>query len=339
MEELQTIAPNSAIAQREMAEAYYKNSQYTKAAEAYEKYMQNPNHFQTDRPRLATLLFYGKRFDESLELAKDILSHDPQNFVIRRIVMYDNYELGNFEAAEQAAIEFLGMNPGDNVFTARDYMTYGDILSKQKKYGEAVAQYEKAYELDNTRTDILKVLSDTYERNKDYVKAIDTYEKYMNADTVNNQRVMDYYLLGQICYSAGQAAQDSVELMNMYLLKADTMFQVVVERSSTDYRGYLWRSRAAAVRDPELKEGLAKPLYEETLTVLDQDPSNKEKAATKRVYIEAYKYLGYYNYLQTTNPAKKNEAIAATKDYWNKMLELDPGNTEILEALKTLDSL
>ena len=88
------------------------------------------------------------------------------------------------------------MNPGDNVFTARDYMTYGDILSKQKKYGEAVAQYEKAYELDNTRTDILKVLSDTYERNKDYVKAIDTYEKYMNADTVNNQRVMDYYLLG-----------------------------------------------------------------------------------------------------------------------------------------------
>ena len=339
LEELQTIAPNSAIAQREMAEAYYKNSQYTKAAEAYEKYMQNPNHFQTDRPRLATLLFYGKRFDESLELAKDILSHDPQNFVIRRIVMYDNYELGNFEAAEQAAIEFLGMNPGDNVFTARDYMTYGDILSKQKKYGEAVAQYEKAYELDNTRTDILKVLSDTYERNKDYVKAIDTYEKYMNADTVNNQRVMDYYLLGQICYSAGQAAQDSVELMNMYLLKADTMFQVVIERSPMDYRGYLWRSRAAAVRDPELKEGLAKPLYEETLTVLDQDPSNKEKAATKRVYIEAYKYLGYYNYLQTTNPAKKNEAIAATKDYWNKMLELDPDNTEILEALKTLDSL
>ena len=77
LEELQTIAPNSAIAQREMAEAYYKNSQYTKAAEAYEKYMQNPNHFQTDRPRLATLLFYGKRFDESLELAKDILSRFP----------------------------------------------------------------------------------------------------------------------------------------------------------------------------------------------------------------------------------------------------------------------
>ena len=72
-------------------------------------------------------MFYGKRFDESLELAKDILSHDPQNFVIRRIVLYDYFELVIFEAAEQAAIEFLGMNPGDNVFTSRDYMTYGDI--------------------------------------------------------------------------------------------------------------------------------------------------------------------------------------------------------------------
>ena len=243
------------------------------------------------------------------------------------------------EAAEQAAIEFLGMNPGDNVFTARDYLTYGDILSKEKKYAEAIVQYEKAYELDNTRTDILKVLSDTYERNKDYVNAISVYEQYMAADTVNNQRVMDYYLLGQICYSAGQAAMDSIPLRDMYLIKADSMFQVVVERSPTDYRGYLCRARAAAVRDPELKEGLAKPLYEETLGILDQDATNKEKAATKRVYIEAYKYLGYYNYLQTTNPAKKNEAIAATKDYWNKMLELDPQNTEIIEALKTLDTL
>lgn len=338
LEELLQIAPNSAIAQRELAEAYYKNSQYTKAAEAYETYIQNPNHFQTDRPRFAALLFYGKRYDESLALAQDILSHDPQNFVIRRIVMYDNYELGNMEAAEQAAIEFLGMDPGNNVFTARDYITYGDILAKMKRYTDAVVQYEKAYELDNTRIEILKVLSDTYDRAKDYEKAIVTYEKYMAADTVNNQDVMDYYLLGQTCYRAGLAAQDSIELRDAYSLKADSMFQVVVKRSPTDYRGYLWCARAAAVRDPETKEGLAKPLYEETLTVLDQDPANKEKAATKRAYIEAYKYLGYYNYLQTTDPVKKNEAIAATKDYWNKMLELNPNDTDIMEALKTLDT-
>ena len=67
--------------------------------------------------------------------------------------------------------------------------------------------------------------------------------------------------------------------------------------------------------------------------------SNPQISLYVTAFVEAYKYLGYYNYLQTTNPAKKNEAIAATKDYWNKMLELDPGNTEILEALKTLDSL
>ena len=42
--------------------------------------------------------------------------------------------------------------------------------------------------------------------------------------------------------------------------------------------------------------------------------------------------------LKTTDPRKKNGGIAATKDYWNKMLELNPNDTDIMEALKTLDT-
>lgn len=56
LEELLQKAPESALAQRELAEAYYKNQQYTKAAAAYETYVANPNHFEEDRARLATLL-------------------------------------------------------------------------------------------------------------------------------------------------------------------------------------------------------------------------------------------------------------------------------------------
>lgn len=217
----------------------------------------------------------------------------------------------------------------------RDNLKYPVIAQENGIQGRVILRFvvSKTGTIDNVT--VLRSLDPTCD--KEAIRVVKSMPKWIPGKQ-NGNNVPVYFTL-PVVFSAGQAAQDSVELMNMYLLKADTMFQVVVERSPTDYRGYLWRSRAAAVRDPELKEGLAKPLYEETLTVLDQDPSNKEKAATKRVYIEAYKYLGYYNYLQTTNPAKKNEAIAATKDYWNKMLELDPGNTEILEALKTLDSL
>ncbi len=336
LERLQEVAPESALAQREMAEAYYKNEQFTKAARAYEKYIQNPNHFETDRPRLATLLFYGKRYDESLALAKQILATDPNNFVLRRVVMYNNYEMGNLEAAEQAAIDFLSMEPDNNQFIVRDYITYGDILSKQKRYPEAIAQYEKAYAMDETRYDILTTLSDAYERNHDYANAVATYEKFMNADSEKNQTIMNYYNLGQIYYGAAQASQGDIALRDEYIQKADSSFQYVVTNAPTDYRGYLWRARSISMKDPELKEGLAQPRYEELITILDQDPANKEGRATKRAYIEAYKYLGYYNYLQTTNPAKAVEATKNTKLYWNKMLELDPENAEIIEALKAL---
>ncbi len=337
LERLQEIAPESALAQREMAEAYYKNEQFAKAAVAYEKYIKNPNHFETDRPRLATLLFYGKRYNESLDLAREILANDPNNFVLRRVVMYNNYAMGNLDAAEAAAIDFFNTENGNNQFIVRDYTTFGDLLIKQKKYEEAVAQYEKAYETDTTRHDLLKVLSDAYERNKDFVNALVSFRKFMAVDPENNQTTMNYYNLGQIYYSAAHAAQDSIPLRDAYIEKADSSFQVVIEKAPTDFRGYLWSARANSLKDPELKEGIAQPKYEQLIAVLDQDPANKEKPAAKRAYIEAYKYLGYLNYLQTTNPAKQREALKNTKLYWNKMLELDPENAEILEALKSLE--
>ena len=52
LEELNALAPESALAQRELAEAYYKDKQYTKAAAAYEHYVANPNHFEDRQPRV-----------------------------------------------------------------------------------------------------------------------------------------------------------------------------------------------------------------------------------------------------------------------------------------------
>ena len=53
--------PNSALIQRELAEKYYKNEQWAKAAQQYGKYIENPNHFTQDRSRYAFLLFYGQK--------------------------------------------------------------------------------------------------------------------------------------------------------------------------------------------------------------------------------------------------------------------------------------
>ena len=54
LEDLVASKPNSALAQRELAEKYYKDDQWTKAAEKYGIYMQNPNHFKQDENRYLT---------------------------------------------------------------------------------------------------------------------------------------------------------------------------------------------------------------------------------------------------------------------------------------------
>lgn len=332
LEELNQLAPESALAQRELAEAYYDDKQYTRAAEAYEKYVANPNHFAEDRVRLATLLFYGKRFDESYALAQEILKDDPTNFVLNRIVMYNLYETGKTEEALVAAEKFLSLTPGKNqVFIDRDYDCYGDILAKLKRNHEAANAYIKAFALDEQEINYLMEASRSFEMAEMFTNAIEYFDKYISA-AGDDVRIMDYFRFGQTCYRVGMA--DTIN-GQAYLLKADTLFATVTEKAPENYLGHQWRARAAAARDPETTLGLAKPYYEKTIEVLNTNPEpNKTQIAA---YIECYKYLGFYNYLKAyAEPAKANEYKEQTRLYWNKMLEYDPENVEITEALKNL---
>ncbi|WP_369523926.1 tetratricopeptide repeat protein, partial [Paramuribaculum intestinale] len=77
LEELNQLEPNSALAQRELAEKYYDNSQFGSACLQYGKYLENPNHFQKDEQRYAGLLYSAKDYDKSLEVANSVLSKDP----------------------------------------------------------------------------------------------------------------------------------------------------------------------------------------------------------------------------------------------------------------------
>ena len=243
------------------------------------------------------------------------------------------------------------------MFIARDYLVYGDVFSVQKKYAEAALQYQKALGCDSTNVDIIKKLSDVYDRQNDYENAILYYKKYMEADAEKNQRTMNFYNLGQLHYSAGIAAASEFQKLagenakklsdearaakekaDAYLLYADTLFAIVAEKAPEDVRGYIWRARSAFGRDQDLKLGLAKPFYLQTLEILDKDPANKEKKATRRYYTECYNYLANYYYLKTTDldATVQRNAVKNARLYWSKMLELDPNNKDIKEMLDTL---
>lgn len=89
LKDLLAAQPNSALAQRELAEKYYDNNQLTMAADQYEKYIQNPNSFKRDKQRLVGLLFFAKRYNDSYDLASQILTEEPDNHYMQRLQFYN----------------------------------------------------------------------------------------------------------------------------------------------------------------------------------------------------------------------------------------------------------
>ena len=75
--------------------------------------------------------------------------------------------------------------------------------------------------------------------------------------------------------------------------------------------------------DPESDSGLAKPFYEQFISLSKEDTTK-----FKKELIEAYSYLGYYYFLKEDN--------SDSKLYWQKVFAFDPKNTQAVEALKVL---
>ena len=78
LKELLEKQPNSALAQRELAEKYYENNQRTMAADQYGKYIQNPNHFDKDKQRYVGLLYFGQKYQDSYDLDCKHLAPHPE---------------------------------------------------------------------------------------------------------------------------------------------------------------------------------------------------------------------------------------------------------------------
>lgn len=71
------LHPDSALAQREIANAYYNAGQFKEAAEHYGNYVKNPNHFKQDEDRYAFLLFYGGNYKDGYDYSTALLQANP----------------------------------------------------------------------------------------------------------------------------------------------------------------------------------------------------------------------------------------------------------------------
>ena len=330
---LLAIDPEYIPAFAELGDVQFKKDNYTKAIEAYRKFIEIPGVPVERVVNYASLLYFTKEFAKSLEVVNKVLEKDPNNFVMRRLQFYDNFELENFAPGLEQAKKFIQTGPQGDLI-AQDFIYYGRLLNQSGDTKAAIDAFNKALSIDPAKADIFKDLALAYEKEEDYSNAVIFYRKF--TDTDKNATLMDVFNFGRMAYNAGnrdivtqdrapeEIAADSLIRRNYFLL-ADSIFTQIVERSPESYTGYFWRARANVALDPETSLGLAKPFYEQAVAKLEAMP---EGASRNKNLIEGYRYLGYYYYLQKDFPT--------TKDFFQKILALDPNDATALEVLKAI---
>ncbi len=327
LEELQAKVPNSALVQRELAEKYYADNLGAKAAEQYGKYIKNPNHFAQDEVRYVQLLFFGEKYQESLDLATSLVNKlnptDEKVFYMKRMQLYNQIQLEKWaEAVEAGRSFFANVLPKGSNYEVRDYTDYGLALQNAGHPEEAIAAYEKALEINPNNVDLIRYMGDSYADTENFVKAAEYYQRLVDG---GNHKSNDLFTLSN--YYLGIASTDSLDAMT----KADALnkSQKYVDEVDKLVPGNVQivnqKAKIAKFREGDNNNGAALAAYNELISILD---AKEDKASYARYYKYAYNYLATYYF----NKGDK----ATAKGYYQKWLEYDPDNTSLRKYVESL---
>lgn len=300
------IEPGFAPAYRERAELYFRAGKYSEAVADYEKYLQL-NDDPGARVRYAQFLYLAKQYTKSIEEINKIQEKDTSNVVLYRIMAYDLFETKDYPKGLEYMNKFFdkAKTKGTKVITD-DYIYLGRLQSGVGEDSLAILAFEKALEMDPSRTDIYGEIGITHMKQKNYKEATEALEKKIEGGKDVN--INDYNYLGKSYY-----------IIKNYE-KADTAFAMVTKLYPALPLGDLWRAKSRAMLDPESTQGLAKPFYEQVIIKAQADPNKYKKDM-----IEAYEYLGFYYFQQ--------KDFVCSKAVFEKLKELDPSNDKAKKAL------
>lgn len=323
LEQLNTELPTSALAQRELAEKYYEANYWNKAADLYGKYIQNPNHFPEDKARYSVLLYYGKKYDESLAVANEILAQDPTNFLMQRLRFLNLADLKNYTEADQAAKDFFTKNVG-KTFTTNDFTTYADVLQNLGQDSLAVVQYELAVANDPDNADLLNEISTVYTKAKQYPKAADAYALYLSK--IEEPSSNDLYAAAGRYLNAAATAGDNAELRAETATKGLEYITKAIAEAQPNPLLYQRKARLHIAGNNNQPNQESVDSYALMTELLDKEPANMDptnKDNKLNMYKEAYQF-SYVFYGNVAHDKDKAAEIAEKLKAVNALLNPTP---------------
>lgn len=326
LRELLQQNPNSALGQRELANAYYQQEKYKEAAEAYGRYINNPNHFKSDEDRYALLLFSDGDYQKGYDYATSLLAANPGNFSAQRFQFMNAAQIKEMEPQLLDLADALYANhiknPSANKFASIDYTLIADEFSKAKRYDDAIAVLQEGMkELPEQKSFIRDLAMVYYDQNKT-ADALDTLLQY--AGSVSNLGYNDANLIANIAYVNafdldGDAKAKVLDTASEYAATAS-------ELNPKAYRPVKRMGDVAALKAGGGDAGNAAkvPFYIQAAKIIDQTATTPSASDAQDIY----SVLGNYYKAQGDK--------AAAKDAYGKYLQAKPDDAA---AKKIYDSL
>lgn len=326
---------------RAYADALANSRAYKSAAQNYELYVQKSG--TTDPEQLLDIARY-KFLAEDYQGAityLDQLKGKINNPIIDRMYGWANTALGKNPEAVESLTRFISTAPQKVMSDDYKYLgrAYGQLKTPQGD-SLSIVNLEKAAPED-TMQNLYREIAQKYYEMKRYDKAATYYAQTIKKD--KKPLNSDYLFNGMSNYQYGfRVGRDSLNpvtdtaqirlMKRQYFLRADSAFAQMAQGSEAIGKpypsAYYYRGQSNYYAYPSavsLSTGAAVPYYEKFIEMASAETDTTVKKTYQKNLVTSYKFLASYNL------AKKDDAKA--KEYFNKVLEIDPNDADVLKAL------
>jgi tetratricopeptide (TPR) repeat protein len=348
-----------APAYRELGALYSMARRFEQAKQNFAKYLELTKGNIPAKISYVRSLYFAGEYDEVIKNVDEIFAVDKSKAYLNRLAGFSCYEKKDADYNKALGyMETLFKSVSPDLIIKRDYLYLAKILLKKNQNYPTLIRENDRLEAQLDREKIRFAAANATDKGKmkanldtlinrnaridkqmaksdiDIDRAFGEYAKALTFDpndkALLNEIANNYYTYGRYDLAAKTLSKlialgknepkDFLQLGRWYLngekyKTADSVFNIVLKMDPNYLEAYVFIARVYSKMETDAKTGLAKTKFE---TVIEKASADSVKNGT---YLkESYDYLAYH-YLQ-------NDNIAKAKDYFNRMITLDPNNKE-----------
>ncbi|MBR1933150.1 MAG: tetratricopeptide repeat protein [Prevotella sp.] len=275
-----------------------------------------------DLGKFALKYYLNKDYDKSMSVVADGLKKFPRSSSLNRVGLMNTIAQEKFDDALNYADRLFNKSDSADLKDF-DYNNYAKAYIGKGNFDEAIGLYRKAMEVSQADKDavnnLYKEISDAYMKKGDFDAAVAEYRKYL--DGTSSKTASDYSTLAEMYYKHAADLQGDEQMAS--IKQADDIYKELQERfaNNQDVVAYVLNRRGTlnVIMDPDSKQGLAKPVFEQLMQMMEAKADRSDSDNKK--LITCYRYMLSYDLLVQDNKA-------AAKEWAQKILTLDPENEQ-----------